>query len=131
MGVNPSKLSPGSGTLDPMAASDPTLPQRRRYGDHRPYPDPPARLADLTGPTEGTIELPVTIDWGPKRSYDMASDADRRVAYELVLQEAATTEQVSKYVNGHALAQVWRRLWLPRRVRAVWEERLPELRQAA
>ncbi len=73
----------------------------------------------------------VTIDWGPKRSYDMASDADRRVAYELVLQEAATTEQVSKYVNGHALAQVWRRLWLPRRVRAVWEERLPELRQAA
>jgi hypothetical protein len=114
-----------------MAGSDPSLPQRHSYGDHRPYPDPPARLADLTGPTAGTIELPVTIDWGPKRSYDMASDADRRVAYELVLQEAASTEQVSHYVNGPALAQVWRRLWLPKRVRAVWEERLPELRQAA
>jgi hypothetical protein len=131
MGANPSKLSPGSGTLDPMARTDPIVPHRRSYGEHRPYPDPPARLADLTGPTEGTIDLPVTIDWGPKRGYDMASDADRRVAYELVLQEAASTEQVSQYVNGQALAQVWRRLWLPRRVRTMWEERLPELRQAA
>jgi hypothetical protein len=97
-----------------MASSDATVHQRQRYGEHRPYPDPPARLADLTGPTAGTVELPITIDWGPRRSYDMAVDADRRVVYELVLQEAATTEQVGQYVNGHALAEVWRRLWLPR-----------------
>jgi hypothetical protein len=131
MGANPSKLSPGWGTLDPMAGTDATVPERRRYGDHRPYPDPPGRLSDLTGPAEGTIDLPVTIDWGPKRGYDMASDADRRAAYELVLQEAATTEEVSQYVNGQALAQVWRRLWLPRRVRAMWEEHFPELGAAA
>ena len=114
-----------------MASSDPIVPERRHYGEHRPYPDPPARLADLTGPTEGTIDLPVTIDWGPKRSYDMAVDADRRVVYELVLQEAASTEQISQYVNGEALAEVWQQLWLPGRIRSTWEERLPELGHAA
>ena len=114
-----------------MVTRDPIVPERRHYGDRRPYPDPPARLADLGGPTEGTIELPITIDWGPKRTYDMGLDADRRVVYEVVLQEAASTEQISQYVNGGALAEVWRRLWLPRRVRRIWEERLPELGRAA
>jgi hypothetical protein len=114
-----------------MASNDPILPDRRRYGEHRPYPDPPDRLADLTGPTAGTIELPITIYWGPTRTYDMASEADRRVMYEIVLQEAAWTEQVGQYVNGHALAEVWRRLWLPARVRTMWEEQLPELRRPA
>jgi hypothetical protein len=41
-----------------MASTDPAATTRRHYGDHRPYPDPPARLADLTGPTSGPIELP-------------------------------------------------------------------------
>lgn len=50
-----------------MASTDPAAATRRHYGDHRPYPDPPARLAELTEPTSGTIELPVTMDWGPKR----------------------------------------------------------------
>jgi hypothetical protein len=69
--------------------------------------------ADLTGPTAGTIELPITMDWGPKRTYDMALNADRRVVYEVILQEAASTEQLL-HVNGEALAEVWRGLWLPR-----------------
>lgn len=34
----------------------------------------PARLAELTGPTSGTIELPVTIDRGPKRVYAARAD---------------------------------------------------------
>ena len=103
----------------------------RHYRDHRPYPEPPARLVDLTGPTTGTVELPFTIDWGPKRTYDMAVDADRRAAYELVLQEAASTEELARFIDGQTLAQVWRRLWLPRRVRSIWEERFPELTRVA
>ena len=101
-------------------ASDEVVPEGRHYGDHRPYPDPPARLSDLTGPTSGPIELPISIDWGPRRVYDMAHDADRRVVYEVVLQEAASTEEVARYVNGAVLVQVWPRLWLPRRVRRSW-----------
>jgi hypothetical protein len=101
-----------------MAGSDPAVPERRHYGDHRPYPDPPDRLADLAGPTAGTIELPITHLLGPRRGYDMAVDADRRVVCELDLQEAATAEQLCRYVNGLALAAVWRRPWLPRRIRS-------------
>ena len=99
--------------------------------DHRPYPDPPARLADLAGPTAGVVELPITIDWGPKRGYDLGTDADRRVVYEMVLQEAADAEEVARYVNGVVLVQLWPRLWLPRRVRQRWEERFSELTRVA
>ena len=102
------------------------MPELRRYVDHRPYPAPPARLDDLTGLTSGMVELPVTIDWGPGRSYDLGQDTDRRVVYERVLREAASTGEVCRYVNGQALLDVWGRLWLPRRVRSSWEERFPE-----
>jgi hypothetical protein len=114
-----------------VASSDQVVPERRHYGDHRPYPDPPERLSALTGPTAGPLELPITIDWGPSRVYDMGRDHDRRVVYELVLQEAASPDEVVRYVNGEALAAVWTRLWLPRRVRQAWEERFAELTPAA
>ncbi len=113
-----------------MTRNDVT-PHERRYGEHRPYPDAPARLADLNGPITGTLTLPVTIDWGPKRVYDMSKDNDRRVVYELVLQEASSAEEVSRYVNGSILVQVWPRLFLPRRVRSRWEGRFPDLVGAA
>ena len=114
-----------------MSTSKEAAPELRRYVDHRPYPVPPARLDDLTGPTSGTVELPVTIDWGPGRSYDVGQDADRRVVYERVLREAASTGELCRYVNGQALLDVWGRLWLPRRVRSSWEECFPELVRAA
>jgi|NGEPerStandDraft_6_1074524.scaffolds.fasta_scaffold55001_3 hypothetical protein len=114
-----------------VSTSGDVVPEVRRYVDHRPYPEPPARLDDLTGPTSGTVELPVTIDWGPGCSYDLGEDADRRVVYERVLREAASTVEVCRYVNGRALLDVWGRLWLPRRVRSNWEERFPELVRAA
>jgi len=112
-------------------ASDQVVPEGRRYGDHRPYPDPPAHLADLTGPTDGLIELPITIDWGPKRVYDMGRDAERRIVYERVLREAATPEEVARYVNGAVLVAMWSQLFLPQRIRRVWEQRFPELTKAA
>lgn len=101
-----------------------------RYADHRPYPDPPARLDDLTGPTSGCVELPLRIDWGPRRSYDMARDADRRAVYEVVLQEGLNAGDVERYVNGTALVEVWPRLRLPRRVRQRWEDRFSQLTSA-
>ena len=114
-----------------MSGNEEAVSEQRHYGDHRPYPDPPAQLADLTGPCAGVVELPVTIDWGPRRSYDLGEDVDRRILYERVLREAESTEQVCCYVNGFALADAWDRLWLPQRVRLSWEERFPELVRAA
>jgi hypothetical protein len=107
------------------------MAEQRHYADHRPYPDPPRRLSDLACPTAGLFELPVTIDWGPKRLYNMGLDADRRVVYERVLREAASPEEVSRYVNRQTLVEVWTRLWLPQRLRRLWEERFPELSQGA
>jgi hypothetical protein len=110
-----------------MTGDEETVSEHRHYADHRPYPDPPAQLTDLTGPTASVVELPITIDWGPGRSYDLGQEADRRIVYEVVLQEAASTVEVARYVNGAALVDVWRRLWLPQRVRHTWEQRCPEL----
>lgn len=108
-----------------------TVTEQRRYADHRPYPEPPGRLADLTGPTAGVVELPITIDWGPRRRYDLGTDTDRRIVYERVLREAGDAEEVGRYVNGAVLVEVWPRLFLPSRVRQRWEERFPELTHAA
>lgn len=114
-----------------MASRERTRPRRDHYADHRPYPLPPTRLDDLAGPAVGMVELPATIDWGPKRHYDLAEDADRQVVYEVVLQEAASSDELGRYVNGTALVALWPRLWLPRRVRDTWEERFPELLHSA
>lgn len=104
-----------------------SVAEQVHYADHRPYPAPPDSLADLKGPTTGVIELPITIDWGPRRAYDLAKDADRRVVYEVVLQEASSTEELARYIDGVLLTEVWGRLWLPRRVRDAWQERFPQL----
>ncbi len=107
------------------------MPAARRYADHHPYPEPPARLSDLTGPTAGTIELPQSIDWRPGRTCDMSSGVARRIVYERTLREAASTEEVCRYVDGEALVEVWGGPWLPERVRKSWDDRFPELTRAA
>ena len=107
------------------------MAQPPTYGYHRPYAEPPARLSDLAGPDTGVVCVPVTIDWGPARTYDLDVDRDRRILYERVLREAATTAEICDWVNGAALVQVWKQLWLPERLRRRWEETLPALLKSA
>ena len=101
------------------------------YSERRPYAEPPERISDLTGPTSGHGKLPITIDWGGARSYDLGSEADRRILYERVLREAASTAEVCEWVDGAALVALWSQLWLPQRLRRRWEDAFPELRQPA
>jgi hypothetical protein len=61
----------------------------------------------------------------------MALDSDRRVVYEMVLQEAGSTAEVALYVNGAVLTEVWPRLFLPQRVRELWEARFRNLTRVA
>lgn len=129
-GLRPEGLGPEGGRIRPVdAVANPQ--ERRHYSDHRPYPDPPAELGELTGPTTGVIELPLHLAWGPKAQYDLGTDAGRRIAYETVLVEAISTEEMCSYVNGSVLVQVWPRLWLPQRVRQSWEGRFSALRPVA
>jgi excisionase family DNA binding protein len=108
-----------------------SVAEARTYGERRPYAEPRARIDDLVGPLDGTVQLPITIDWGPARSYDLARDGDRRILYERVLREAASTDGICRWVNGGALVEVWPRLWLPERLRRRWKDALPQLRETA
>ncbi len=51
--------------------------------------------------------------------------------YERVIREATRTDDLRTYLNGAVLREVWRSLFLPARVRQIWEERFPDLGFAA
>jgi hypothetical protein len=87
-----------------------------------------ADLADLRGPTNGTIQLPLRLFWSPPgRIFDLGDPDMLRSMYEIVLNEAIRSEELCSYLNGDRLTAVWRDLYLPKGVRRAWEERHPAL----
>ena len=91
-------------------------------------------LADLRGPTQGVLELPLRLFWsgsehGADRTFDLDDPADLQSVYETVLGEAARAEELA-YLNGDKLRQIWRDLYLPKGLRLAWEEQHPVLRAA-
>ena len=97
------------------------------YATTRHYAPPPTDLSTLRGPQRVTDRLPKRLDWGPGRSYQLAMPRQRRAMYEVVLQEAATTQDLEDYLDGQLLSAAWPMLRLRPRVRAAWEEQLPIL----
>ncbi|MFE3452283.1 hypothetical protein ACFXJ8_25510 [Nonomuraea sp. NPDC059194] len=104
--------------------------RRLSYGDRRPYLVP-ATLAELTGPTSGVVELPNRLDWSEQRRYNLDDPAELGLMYERVVRESLQVGDLRRYLDGPTLLRVWSRLVLPRRVRALWEERFPSLRSVA
>jgi ABC-type molybdate transport system ATPase subunit len=51
--------------------------------------------------------------------------------YERVIREATRPDDLRAYLNGEVLRDVWRSLYLPVRVRRLWEVRFPDLGLAA
>lgn len=100
------------------------------YEDGRPY-TVPASLEELTGPTSGVVELPLRLDWSEQGRYDLSDPRQRNLMYEVVIRESMRVEDLRAFLHGPTLARVWRRLWLPRKVRALWESRFPTLPRAA
>jgi hypothetical protein len=91
-----------------------------------------ARLADLRGPTEGTVELPLWLYWsGPGPAFDLGDPDMRQWLYQTVLREAARPEDLTSYLDGDTLIALWPDLFLPRDVRQAWEDQHPPLRAAA
>lgn len=88
-------------------------------------------LDELTGPTSGVVSLPLHLDWSEQRLHDLDDPRQLSVMYEVVLREAANLDDLHRYVNGAMLQQAWPRMFLPRRVRDLWEGRFPELVRAA
>jgi hypothetical protein len=91
-----------------------------------------ASLADLKGPNEGTVELPLWLFWSsPDRTFDLSKPFMLRSLYETVLGEASHPEDLTAYLDGDTLIALWPDLFLPKGVRQAWEDRHPVLRAAA
>jgi hypothetical protein len=89
-------------------------------------------LADLHGPTDGTVELPLWLFWSlPDRTFDLSDPEMRQWLYEIVLREASRLEDLAAYLDHDTLIGLWPRLYLSEGVRQAWEERHPVLRAAA
>jgi hypothetical protein len=101
-------------------------PSGSRYADQRHYAVP-AALADLRGPRGGAITLDRSLDWSGDATYDLDDAGDLQLMYQTVLNQAATAEDLSRWLDGDLLRRLWPDLWLPARLRALWQSRFPEL----
>ncbi|HEX5292940.1 MAG TPA: hypothetical protein VFX25_29060, partial [Streptosporangiaceae bacterium] len=67
-----------------------------------------ASLADLRGPAEGTVELPIWLFWsGPDHTFDLGDQDMRRWLYQIVLREAGSLEDLTAYLDGDTLIALW------------------------
>lgn len=96
--------------------------------DVKPYAVP-ARLDDLQGPDHGVVTLPRDVAWSGRREYDLDDDYDRAAMYKVVLEEGQEAD-LRRLLNWQLLRRDWRSLFPARQVRALWENRFPELRHA-
>ncbi len=99
---------------------------RMLYEAGRPYTVPDS-LEELSGPTTGVVELPWHLDWSEQHRYDLSDVRQLTLMYERVIRESMRLEDLRAYLHGPTLRHVWRRLWLPRKVRLLWESRFPNL----
>lgn len=84
-------------------------------------------LDQLRGPAGGVVELSHSVLWEPGGPYvDLDEPGGRGLAYRAVLAEG-TVEDLVQILNRDQLIAAWPELLLPRRVRAMWESRFPEL----
>jgi hypothetical protein len=100
------------------------------YEDGRPYTVPDS-LEELTGPTTGVVELPLRLDWSEQGRYDLSDERQRNLLYERVVRESMRVDDLRAYLHGPTLRRVWRQLWLPRKVRTLWESRFQSLANAS
>ena len=90
-----------------------------------------ADLAALAGPVTGRIELPLRLFWYPDRTFDLDEPGMLAWMYQTVLREATRPEDLTAFLDAGTLVALWPDLFLPRGVRAAWEEQHPALRAAA
>ncbi|AZK96199.1 MULTISPECIES: hypothetical protein [Streptomyces] len=88
----------------------------------------PERLDDLTGPTHGTVDLPLHVVWSGRRSYGLEQPRSRMGLYRTVLAEGQRQDLID-FLNRDLLVQQWPvlRTLISRPIRDVWENAFPEL----
>ncbi|MEV6299469.1 hypothetical protein AB0M02_08700 [Actinoplanes sp. NPDC051861] len=87
----------------------------------------PDRLDLLTGPTTGLVHLPTHLKWSGNARYDLDQPGRIVDLYRTVLNEAATMDDLCRYLDRDTLVALWPSMWLPGGLRQRWEQRFPEL----
>ncbi|HEY3980577.1 MAG TPA: hypothetical protein VGM79_25090 [Streptosporangiaceae bacterium] len=88
----------------------------------------PASLDDLHGPGSGVVELPVHLYWSGSRQFDLADPHQAAALCDAVVDAAATTEVLARYLNADVLIRAWPVLGMSRVKREAWERQFPVLR---
>jgi hypothetical protein len=89
-------------------------------------------LADLHGPTDGTVDLPLRLFWSAAdHTFDLGRPHAARELYETVLREASRPHDLTDFLNRELLIASWPDLHLPAGVRRAWEEQHPVLGSVA
>jgi hypothetical protein len=82
-------------------------------------------MEELAGPLTGLVRLPERLDWTERAAFHLDVPAERNLMYERVIREATRPGDLQEYLNGTVLREVWQGLFLPVRVRRMWEARSP------
>ncbi|MFF2133351.1 hypothetical protein ACFVW1_50120 [Streptomyces olivochromogenes] len=92
----------------------------------------PGDLAELAGPTQGTVRLPLHLAWSGLRAFDLGDEKLLLGMYRIVLLNGRY-EDYTRYLDAAQLVARWPvlRKMLGRGVRSVWEDRFTQLRSAA
>jgi len=78
-----------------------------------PQLSPVAALARVT--------LPKRVSWsGPQGTWDLADRSQRLLAYQLLLAEGDPVD-ISTFVDGTLLIDVWSEMFLPDEIRTAWQ----------
>jgi hypothetical protein len=96
------------------------------YSERKPY-TVADNLDDLQGPTSGIITLPHHIDWSGSPGRDLDAENELFTLYPTVLAEASSVADLNTWLDKATLIRFWPKLFLPAKVRRLWEERFPEL----
>jgi len=85
----------------------------------------PDRLADLRGPRDGVVVLPVHLTWHGLREFDVSAGDSRLVLYSILLGQGRRAD-LARFVNAGRLAEDWPELsaLLGQRARRACERRL-------
>ncbi|MFI1302360.1 hypothetical protein ACH4T2_03085 [Streptomyces sioyaensis] len=88
----------------------------------------PAQLQDLTGPTHGTVDLPLHVVWSGRRSYRLEQPCSRMSLYRTVLAEGQRQDLIDFLNRDLLIAPVARAADADQPPdRDVWESAFPEL----
>lgn len=98
---------------------------KRRYRSRLP-----SALGDLSGPTHGTVQLPLHVAWSGQTAFDLDYPKPRMHMYRVVLAEGQLGD-VTTYLNRDLLVSQWPtlRTLISKTVREVWESAFPELQE--